>query len=65
MMTPARVCQLVAACMRLHNICIQFDVPMVNEPVIEEPDRVDIHVQQDGASGVELRDYVIRQLQLN
>ncbi|XP_052231164.1 putative nuclease HARBI1 [Dreissena polymorpha] len=39
-MRPDKCCQVVAACMRLHNLCVDLQVPLPEEP-IEEADDVD------------------------
>ena len=53
MMKPDKVCQIVTACTRLQNLCIDYNVPHVDEgePLVdvEQPDFIQADLPDVGA----------------
>jgi len=36
--TPEKACRIVLACARLHNVCMDRNVPAPEEPILDETD---------------------------
>jgi hypothetical protein len=59
MMSPTKACSITTACMRLHNVCIDMNVPL-NEPVDIVVDEPVVEPQPVHGSGVQHRDAIIQ-----
>ena len=58
---PGKCCKVITACMRLHNLCLDQNIPLPDPPIVQGEDlHVNIQLNEDGDVGY--RNSIIRQI---